>query len=101
MFMRNEKSLLRIPPYRTPEVPPNRIEVSPVLFPPGNTTLSIQVLPPSVETNIGQLPELLGSGVKADAAICIGFAGFTATLGSLSRCVSALTEFGIMFTTFT
>src|SRR5688572_18124689 len=39
-----------------------------------------------------------GSGVNADAAICNGFAGLTAILGSLSWFSSPLKDFGIIFT---
>jgi len=42
------------------------------------------VLPPSAEVKIGAKLPLPGSGVKADAAICFGFAGLTAIVGSLS-----------------
>src|SRR5687767_1351525 len=37
-----------------------------------------------------------GSGVNADAAICSGFAGLTAILGSLSWFSSPLSDFGII-----
>src|SRR5579864_3521553 len=40
-----------------------------------------------------------GSGVKADAAICRGFVGFTARFGSLSLLVSSLNDLGITSTT--
>jgi hypothetical protein len=39
-----------------------------------------------------------GSGVNADAAICRGFFGLTAIVGSLSWWVSPLSDFGIMLT---
>src|SRR5215472_13063133 len=91
-------SVRRIPAYSTPDVPPKRRVVSPVLLPPGSTTFRFQVWPPSTEMKIGALPELIGSRVKAEAAMCCGSAGSTATLHSLSRPVSPLSEFGIMLT---
>src|SRR4249919_917402 len=100
MFM-FELSKRRMPAYRTLDVVAKRSVVSPVRLPPGRTTFSVQLLPPSVETKIGPVPELAGSGVNADAAICSGLAGLTETLGSLSRLVSPLSEFGIMLMTVT
>ena len=91
-------SVRRIPAYSTPEVSPKRRVVSPVLLPPGSITFKFQVLPPSTEMKIGALPEFMGSRVKAEAATCWGSAGSTATLHSLSRPVSALSDFGIMLT---
>jgi hypothetical protein len=73
--------------------------VSLVLFPPGRTTFNVQVLPPFVETKIGAFPELSGSGVNAEAAICNGFDGLGETFGSLSRAVSPLIELGIILIT--
>src|SRR5262245_50325350 len=43
----------------------------------------------------------LGSGVNAEPAICSGFEGFTAIVGSLSWCSSPLRAFGIMLTSRT
>src|SRR5215471_17604253 len=83
------------------DVVAKRNVVSPVRLPPGRTTFSVQVLPPSVETKMGPVPELAGSGVKAEAAICSGLAGLTETFGSLSRLVSPLSEFGIILMTVT
>ncbi len=82
------------------ELPPKRRVTSTVRSPPGRMTFKVQVRPPSVETKMGPLPEARGSGVNAVAAICDGFAGLTATFGSLSRLVSPLSELGIMLTTW-
>src|SRR5215212_2758548 len=74
---------------------------SPVRLPPGRHTTGTHVLPPSVETKIGPLPDAAGSGVNADAAMRRGSAGSTAMFGSLSRWTSALIVAGMTFTTVT
>ena len=80
-------------------MPENRSEMSPVMLPPGTQTFSAQVLPPSVETKIGALPEPAGSGVNAESAIWRGLAGLALTLASLSCRVSSLSGFGMTLTT--
>ena len=80
-------------------MPENRSEMSPVMLPPGTQTFSAQVLPPSVETKIGALPDPAGSGVNADTATWRGLAGLALTLASLSWRVSSLRVAGITLTT--
>src|SRR5215213_3461336 len=50
---------------------------------------------------MGARPLPAGSGVKAEAAICKGFAGLSAIVGSLSWWSSPLKDLGIMLTTST
>src|SRR5437016_4200368 len=64
----------------------------------GTMELSVHVFPPSTEIKIGARLPPAGSGVKAEPAICWGFAGFTEMVGSLSWCDSPLNARGIMFT---
>src|SRR6185295_6247594 len=84
-------------------VPAKRRVMSPVLpLPLGTMLLSVQVLPPLVETKIGAvLTAPVGLTVNAEPAICAGFAGFTERFGSLSWRVSLLWALGIMLMTVT
>ena len=50
---------------------------------------------------MGALPEPSGSGVNGEAAIFVGSRNVAVMLGSASRCVSLLIEFGIMLMTLT
>src|SRR5712691_11183208 len=103
MFIRPLLSPRRTPAYRTPELPPNRTEMSLVpklTVPPGMTEFSCQVVPPSVEKKY--CPVVTGtavSGVNAEMTICRGFAGSTAMLGSESKLVSPLLFCGMMLIT--
>src|SRR5215831_5395376 len=74
--------------------------MSPVMSPPGTIALSVQVWPPSVETNTGAIVELgpIGLGVNAVPTIWSGLFGLTASIGSLSCSASPLRDFGIMLT---
>src|SRR5437870_1504865 len=75
--------------------------MSPVLSPAelGTMEFRVHVLPPFVETYIGALLPPIGSGVNAVAAICVGSAGLTARLASLSSFNSPLRSLGIILTT--
>src|SRR5437762_13902008 len=68
------------------------------LLPPGTIELIVQVLPPSVEIKIGALGPPVGSGVKAEAAMCSGLVGLTSRFGSLSLLVSKLICLGMILT---
>src|SRR5262245_689421 len=65
----------------------------------GTILFRAQLAPPSEEIKIGARLLPAGSGVNAVATICCGSAGFTDRCGSLSCWVSALSDFGMMFTT--
>src|SRR5258708_24181225 len=60
-----------------------------------------QVARRSAERKRGASVAAPGSRVKVEIVICCGFLGFTAMLGSLSRPISLLMEFGITSTSRT
>src|SRR5262245_8865394 len=103
MLRRRLLSPRRMPAYKTPELPPNRTEMSlvpNVAVPPGMTEFCAQVGPASVEKKYG--PVVTGaavSGVNEVTTIWRGLAGLTAMLGSESKFVSPLRFCGMMFTT--
>src|SRR5712671_7868873 len=68
------------------------------LLPPGTMELMVHVIPPSVEMKMGAFGPPVGSGVKAEAAMCSGFVGLTSRFGSLSLLVSKLICLGMMLT---
>ena len=80
--------------------PPNR-KVTSGLVSSGIVDRQLQVIPPSAETKTTDILRPIGSGNRAEAAICNASAGSTVRFGSQFMLVSPLSDSGIMSTTVT
>src|SRR2546421_243303 len=92
-----------MPAYSTGALPPTACVISAVIPSLGRVLRSVQESPPSLETKMGAvaLVDPPGFGVKADAAMSLGFESYSARNGSASCQVSPLREIGIKSTTRT
>src|SRR5690242_7626079 len=92
-----------MPAYSTGGVPPTAWVISAVIPSLGRLLRSVQESPPSFETKMGAvaLIEPPGLGVKAEAAMSLGFESYSARNGSASCQVSPLSDSGIKSTTRT
>src|SRR5205807_492304 len=93
----------RIPAYSTGGFPPTAWVMSAVSPSLGSVLRSVQESPPSLVTKMGAvaLVDPPGLGVKAEAAMSLGFESYRARNGSASCHVSPLSEAGIRSTTRT
>src|SRR5256885_12383613 len=92
-----------MPAYSTGGVPPTACVISAVIPSLGRVLRSVQESPPSFETKMGAvaLVDPPGFGVKADAAMSLGFESYSARNGSASCQVSPLSDSGTKSTTRT
>ncbi len=93
----------RMPAYSTGGLAPTAWVISAVMFSLGSVLRSVQESPPSFETKMGAvaLVDPPGFGVKADAAMSLGFESYSARNGSASCQVSPLSDSGTKSTTRT
>src|SRR6266567_6098958 len=93
----------RMPAYSTGGLAPAAWVISAVMFSLGSVLRSVQESPPSLETKMGAvaLVDPPGFGVKADAAMSLGFESYSARNGSASCQVSPLSDSGTKSTTRT
>src|SRR2546428_10963078 len=91
----------RIPAYSTGGFPPTAWVMSAVSPSLGSVLRSVQESPPSLVTKMGAvaLVDPPGLGVKAEAAMSLGFESYRARNGSASCHVSPLSEAGVKATT--
>src|SRR5256714_7224397 len=92
-----------MPAYSTGGVPPTACVISAVIPALGKVLRRVQESPPSLETKMGAgaLVDPPGFGVKADAAMSLGFESYSARNGSASCQVSPLSDSGTKSTTRT
>src|SRR2546429_9501483 len=93
----------RMPAYSTGGLAPTAWVISAVMFSLGSVLRSVQESPPSFEAKMGAvaLVDPPGFGVKADAAISLGFQSYSARNGSASWQVLPLYDNGTRSTATT